>query len=174
MGWLQHFTRSFRRNDKEIARRLHRSIVEKARAAKLFGENRIPDTFDGRFSAMCLYASVLFPRLERAGNKGKSISKILNDLIFSDVDGALRETGVGDASIARKVRKLGERFFGLARAANAAIESEQATESLAEVLKRNEVTSPEGASIVAELIVRDARQLPPVADDAMMEGQLHW
>ena len=174
MSLLRHFKRSNRRKSEEVAKRLHHAIVGKARDPVLFGEDKIPDTFDGRFNAICLYSALLFPRLEKAGEKGQAISRILNDRVFSDIDGALRETGVGDASIARKVRKLGERFFGLARAAKEALESEQAVESLANVFERNEVTSPGGALEVAEIIVQDAQMLPPVADEALLAGKAPW
>ena len=174
MSWLRHFTRPDRRRGEEIAKRLHHAIVEKARAPMLFGDDRIPDTLDGRFNAICLYSALLFPRLEKAGRKGQAVSQALNDLIFSEIDGALREMGVGDASIARKIRALGARFFGLGRAAKDALESEQPAESLEDVLRRNEVASPDGVSAVASMIIQDAQTLPAVADDAILAGRLPW
>lgn len=133
---MQILARMFARKhqDKVTIRALYDHILKGALAAELYESGAAKDTFDGRFEQVALHGALVLRALRKAGETKQA--KALVDTIFSGFDHAYRETGVGDSSISRKVRKLGERFYGLARNLNEALEQEN-QHALTEFLERN-------------------------------------
>jgi cytochrome b pre-mRNA-processing protein 3 len=76
-------------------------------------------------------------RMRELGGEGRALSTAFSELLFSDFDHALRENGVGDSSIARRIRKMGEEFFGLAKAVDEALDTTSPKQALTEVIARN-------------------------------------
>ncbi|WP_169711708.1 ubiquinol-cytochrome C chaperone family protein [Henriciella litoralis] len=136
-----------------IARQLHAQIIAEARRQELFGDARIKDDVDGRVAAISIFSSFVTLRLSQADEDGKAIADLLTAQIFEGFDAALRETGVGDASISRKVRKLGEAFVGIGVAVNEALAGETPKDDLEDVLIRNQIVQPEGSEAVARHIM---------------------
>lgn len=174
MGWLQHLFSSNRQDTAKRAQYLHAAIVEKARSPELYGQDLISDTLEGRFNAIALYAALVLPRLEQAGQKGQDLAKALNDRLFSEVDGALRETGVGDASIARKIRKMGESFVGVGQAVDRALKHDAPVENLAGVIMRNGIAPQAGARSIAKTLHENHIRLRRNTDDDMLAGRISW
>ncbi|MEL6663207.1 MAG: ubiquinol-cytochrome C chaperone family protein, partial [Pseudomonadota bacterium] len=81
-----------------------------------------------------------------------------------------REEGVGDASIARKVRKLGERYFGLARAMDGALEGEEALEA---VLSRNGL-GQESVDGLADYARQADAALAQTSEAELLAGEIAW
>jgi cytochrome b pre-mRNA-processing protein 3 len=74
----------------------------------------VPDDMDHRVQMVGLHAAVLVWQLTRRPEKAlQRLPQLIHTRVFDGFDASLRETGVGDASIARKVRKLGEHYYGL-------------------------------------------------------------
>jgi len=55
---------------------------------------------------------LLFVRLKQDGERGADLSQKLFDAYVSALDNVLRELGVGDVSVGKKMRKLGEALYG--------------------------------------------------------------
>ncbi|MEL6664433.1 MAG: ubiquinol-cytochrome C chaperone family protein, partial [Pseudomonadota bacterium] len=98
----------------EAAKRLADAVFAGARQPGLFLKGYARDDFDGRFQMAALHGGLVMRRLKVLGGEALVVSEKLGEALFDRFDYAYREEGVGDASIARKVRKLGERYFGLA------------------------------------------------------------
>jgi cytochrome b pre-mRNA-processing protein 3 len=81
----------------------------------------VPDTLDGRFDMIGLYTFLLIQRLKREPTPGPALAQAVFDAMFSDMDMNLREMGVGDLSVGRKVRVMWEAFHGRAAAYAAAM-----------------------------------------------------
>ena len=109
-GWLK-------RNpvDKGAAKRWRDAVTTEARLPEPFLKGWVTDTIYGRFNMVTLIATLAMRRLRMAGGDGRALSKAFSELLFSDFDHALRENGVGDSSIARRIRKMGEEFSGSQR-----------------------------------------------------------
>lgn len=95
---------------------LYAAAVRAARAPFLYSELGVPDTLDGRFDLIGLYAFLLIERLRLAPGPGPALAQAVFDAMFSDMDVALREMGVGDLSVGKKVRAMWNAFHGRARA----------------------------------------------------------
>ncbi len=113
---------------------LYVAAVEAARQPYFYAKLGVPDTLDGRFDMVGLYAYLLIRRLssEPAGQK---VAQALFDAMFNDMDLNLREMGVGDLSVGKKVKVMWEAFHGRANAYSEALKSGPA--ELAVALERN-------------------------------------
>ena len=132
-----------RRNRHERAGyQLYGATVAAAREPDLYsvptlaGVIGVPDTLDGRFDLIGLYAFLLIRRLNGLPEPGPTLAQAVFDAMFNDMDVNLREMGVGDLSVGRKVRAMWEAFHGRATAYQAAIETGDPA-TLAAALERN-------------------------------------
>ena len=119
-------------------RTLYEAIVAAARHPVFYAEWGIPDTLDGRFDMIVLHVFVV---LERLKVEAPRFRQRLVDELFADMDRSLREMGVGDLSVGKKVRVMAEVFYGRVSAYETALNGEPS--GLAAALERN--LFPDGA-----------------------------
>jgi len=119
------------------AREAHDRTVRQARTPEFFIAGAAEDTLEGRFDMVVLHAALVMRRLRREGEDGRDLSQALFDVLFSNLDHALRENGVGDTRIATRMRELGETFYGQARALDAALDGETPEADLMAFFSRN-------------------------------------
>lgn len=112
--------------------RLYAEIVNQARSPKLYRSYGVPDTLDGRFELIVLHAFLLLNRLKDEGSV-KQLTQELFDVMFADLDQSLREMGVGDLSVGKRIKDMAQSFYGHM----AAYEEALAKDTLAEALARN-------------------------------------
>ena len=131
------------------AGRLYAAIVARARQPGLYREFGVADTLDGRFEMLVLHVVVLLRRLRELGEA--ELAQAVVDNMFADLDQALREIGVGDISVARKIRPMAEAFQGRAAAYGAALSMGDDGDALARALARNvfagEVAPPRAGAL---------------------------
>ncbi len=153
---------------------LHHKIMSGALNQALFLEHVIPDTFQGRFQMVTVHAALTMRHLRRLGASGRVLSQELYEDIFSGFDYALREDGVGDAKIARKIRGLGEEFYGLARALEVALDSPDRRANTMLLLARNGVCATQHESKVADYLIQADTALSESSDLAVQDGEFSW
>jgi cytochrome b pre-mRNA-processing protein 3 len=93
-------------------RALYARAVEQSRTPALYADLGAPDTVEGRFEIYSLHVVLLLDRLRSQGEAAAEVSQALFDTYVQALDNALREMGVGDLAVGRKMRKLGEAFYG--------------------------------------------------------------
>ncbi len=114
----------FRRGRHERAGfQLYTTTVGAARDPFLYNDLGVPDTLDGRFDMIGLHAFLLIRRLSRDAEPGPALAQAVFDAMFSDMDINLRELGVGDLSVGRKVKEMWEAFHGRSRAYSAELDA---------------------------------------------------
>ncbi len=101
--------------------RLHGEIVAAARDPVLFTDYGIADDVDGRFESVALHAALVLRRLKQLPAPGPEIAQDLADALFRHFDIALREMGVGDISVPKRMKTLAEAFLGRANAYHQAL-----------------------------------------------------
>ena len=127
---------------------LYGKAVAAARDPYLYTALGVPDTLDGRFDMVGLYAFLLIQRLKDDPEPGPALAQAVFDAMFSDMDINLREMGVGDLSVGRKMRVMWEAFHGRAAVYAAAMTAGD-TAALEAALARNVWRGeppPEGAA----------------------------
>lgn len=127
---------------------LYGAAVAASRAPHFYEALGVPDTAAGRFELVSLHVGVLIRRLRAFADKpGQELSQAVFDAMFADMDVNLREMGIGDLSVGKRVKMLWEGFHGRAQAYAAALDADD-MQGLATALARNvwaAGTPPEGA-----------------------------
>lgn len=172
-NWFQR--RGARR---KAAREAYRRLLRHALEPFWYLEGGVPDTFDGRAGMVTLLTSLAIVRLSRIeGPDTAPVTARLNDLVLDGFDAAFREKGVGDASIARKVRKLAEVHAGVGRATFTVFTSPagpgQAGE-VAEILRRNGAVAPGRAAAMAAQLLALQAHLAGQPDEEILHGRFDW
>jgi cytochrome b pre-mRNA-processing protein 3 len=135
----------------DFAIQLYGRTAARARAPDLFENCGIPDTLDGRFDALALHAALVVDRLRREPD-GAVLAQAFFDAMFRHLDLTLREIGVQDLGVGRRIKIMAEGFHGRALAYREALEG--GPTSLAEVLRRNAYGGrpPTDADKIARLV----------------------
>lgn len=100
---------------RRLAQDLYAAIVAVSRRAVLYGPERAPDTLEGRFEMLTLHAVVAMERL-RADAAVDAVGEPFANILFRGMDAGLREAGVGDLSVPKRMQKLAGSFYGRAKA----------------------------------------------------------
>ncbi len=100
---------------------LYAAAVAQARHPGFYTELGVPDTHDGRLELVQLHVILLLRRLQRGGVDGQALGQALFDAFFKDLDRSLREGGVGDLSVGKWVKKIGQQFYARATALEPAL-----------------------------------------------------
>jgi cytochrome b pre-mRNA-processing protein 3 len=116
--------------------RLHGEIMAAARQPALFDAFGIADTVEGRFEALALMSSLALGRLMQLPAPAPELAQELTDEIFSGLDIALREIGVSDAGVSKRMKKMAQGFLGRAEAYRIALSSAD-QDQLEKALARN-------------------------------------
>lgn len=170
------FTRAARRQHERTGFALYHRAVAAARAPYLYTVLGAPDTFDGRFDLVSLHAILLIERLRAAPPPGPALAQALFDAMFSDMDMTLREIGVGDLSVGKKVRKMWEAVHGRATAYSGPLAAGD-VDPLAEALARNvwRGEAPRNAATaLARIALAQHRHLAAQGLDALVRGDVSF
>ena len=82
---------------------LYRAVVAEARSSDWYLAGSVPDTVDGRFDAVALVLALVLIRLEAEGEGARQFSADLTERFIADMDGSLRELGIGDPTVGKQV-----------------------------------------------------------------------
>lgn len=170
--------RPFRRSaENSTIALLYGMIVAQARSAAFYADYGVPDTVQGRFDLIVLHLVLLLRRLARndgaaRGLAGRTLGQRLFDTFCRDLDGNLREMGIGDLAVPKHMRRFAEAFYGRQAAYLAALDAADERD-FENALARNILRHGgigEGARLAryARAVVR---QLDAQAEDALMRGE---
>jgi cytochrome b pre-mRNA-processing protein 3 len=130
-------------------------IVTQAREPSFYRDLGVPDTVNGRFDLLVLHLWIVLRQL-KSTEGGENLSQALFDHFCDDMDANLREMGVGDLAVPKRMQAFGEAFYGRAAAYDLAFASDR--EAFAQALCRN-ILNGEG--------IERARRLATYAETAI-------
>ncbi|HEY3621652.1 MAG TPA: ubiquinol-cytochrome C chaperone family protein [Roseiarcus sp.] len=125
-----------RRASKALIEQILGEIVAAARGAALYEALGAPDRIDGRFELLTLHAGLVLRRLAALGGVADAIAQDLVDSLFAHFDDTLREMGLSDIGVAKRLKAMGSAFYGR-NAAYAAALDDGSPADLATALARN-------------------------------------
>ena len=99
-------------------------VVNQSRNPIFYTELSIPDNIDGRFDILGLHMFFIFSRLKNEEKTAAVFSQSLFDTMFIDMDQSLREMGVGDLSVGKRVKDMGKALLGRIEAYDKAFSAE--------------------------------------------------
>jgi cytochrome b pre-mRNA-processing protein 3 len=165
-------SRIFAKRDdgRDALRPLWHRTVEIAREPRWYAQYGIADTVAGRFDAITLVLSLVLLRMERV-EVLIAPSVRLTELFVDDMDGQLREAGIGDLVVGKKVGRLMSVLGGRLGAIREALP--QSREALAEVVTRNvSLTDNGSAEEVAAAMIALAGKLEGESDARVLAGEV--
>lgn len=165
-----------RRANNDLIEQIHGEIVAAARRPALYAAFGVADSFDGRFEMTALHAGLAMRRIGAIPGMGADMAQDLADCVFRHFDDALREMGVGDVVMPKRMKKLAEAFYGRNKAYAEALEA-ASPDALALALARNVyVAASLDAAPQARGLAEAARQaadaLRGQRDDDICAGRL--
>ena len=117
-----------RRSQARIIAALYGAVVAQARSPVFYADYGVPDTVEGRFDLIVLHLVLLLRRLGQEADPGKSLDQSLGqslghslghslgqdlfDEFCRDLDANLREMGVGDLAVPKRMQRFAEAFYG--------------------------------------------------------------
>jgi cytochrome b pre-mRNA-processing protein 3 len=139
------FGRLFRRDPEAdaIAAALYGAIVAQARNPALYAGFGVADTVSGRFEMVILHLFLVLDRLQTGDARDAVIAQRLFDLHATDMDQSLREMGIGDLGVPKRMKKMTESFYGRSAVYRPLIAGSDKA-GLADAVARN--VFPEGAA----------------------------
>jgi cytochrome b pre-mRNA-processing protein 3 len=108
---------------KAAGRALFDSAAAQARTPALYRDGGVPDTVEGRFECYALHIDLVLHRLKGQGPEAAEVGQALFDRFLDNLDEGLRDMGVGDLSVGKKMRKLGEAIYGRMKGYDAALDA---------------------------------------------------
>jgi cytochrome b pre-mRNA-processing protein 3 len=100
LTWLRS-----RSSSGKTAAGLYGSIVTQARIPAFYADARVPDNMEGRFGMIGVHMFLVLERIRTEGDKGSEFARALLETMMTDLDDSMREIGIGDMGVPRRVKK---------------------------------------------------------------------
>ena len=149
-------------------------LTRAARNPVFFESMRVPDTVMGRFEMLSIVLILYFRRTATAGEPVKAIAQELVEAFFEDLDHSMRELGIGDTGVPKRMKKLAGMFYGRLDSYARALESND-IDALDAALRRN--IHPENTDqvlsmrLLADYMVRAENALKTVPEAVLAQGE---
>ncbi len=177
----------FRRDraEQDVAHSLYLAAVAQARQPVFYADHGVPDSVDGRFDLIVMHVFLLLRPLhgiaqgkdepEQAARAG-TIAQALFDTMFGDMDRSLREMGVSDIAVGKRVKQMAKAFYGRVEAYEEGLAGEDTV--LAEALRRNlfGTVTPmaDHLGAMTDYLRSQARHLTGISADQALSGDLQF
>lgn len=156
-----------RPDDRDALRPTWQRVVDIARAPGWYASLGVADSKEGRFDMVTLVLAIVLLRLER--DELAESTALLTELFIADMDGQLRESGIGDPTVGKHVRKLITTLGGRLGALREALPEGEA--ALIPVLERNvTVTTGTDHAALASAVLALHNLVDQTSTDAVLTG----
>lgn len=159
---------------RRISQGIYGALVTMARNPVLFAELGVPDTINGRYDMMVMHVFLFAHRMKDQDATCRALSQDVFDAFLLDMDRGLREEGVGDISVPKRIKKMTEVFYGRVRAYEPCLEA-QNLDQIALVVDRNvfpDNSNKPGSLALASYMLRLQAHLKSISNAAILRGEL--
>nr|WP_316653519.1 ubiquinol-cytochrome C chaperone family protein [uncultured Gellertiella sp.] len=163
-----------RRHNQAIAIRQYEALTSASRLPLFFTDYGIPDTVMGRFEMVTVVMILFFRRTSTSPTSGQELAQAVIDLFFQDLDHAMRELGIGDVGVPKRMKKFAGMFYGRLESYARALEDRDAA-ALVAALRRNVHPGIEDAPDMTPLalyMLNAEAGLKQVTEDEIATGSL--
>lgn len=142
-------------------------IVAQAREPAFYAGLGVRDTVNGRFDMLILHLWLVLRRVQPLDS---SLSQALFDHFCADMDDNLREMGVGDLTVPKRMQAFGEAFYGRSAAYDLAFAA--GDEDLARALSKNVFNGEamDSARALAAYVRKTSDALSATNDESVRKG----
>ena len=151
---------------------LYRAVVAEARLPHWYLEAGVADTMDGRFEMVAALTALAITRLDAEGEPGRVPAVLLTEVFVDDMDGQLRQEGVGDIVVGKHIGRMMAALGGRMDAYRAGLDGGELDAALIRNLFRTEDPG-KAARTAAAAGLRDFwARLGATPLDALLAGQI--
>ncbi|MDF1607144.1 ubiquinol-cytochrome C chaperone family protein [Hoeflea sp. YIM 152468] len=158
-----------------LVERQYSEITRGARTPVFYESMGVPDTVMGRFELISIHMVLYLRRTASGGAASKGIAQEVVDAFFEDIDHSIRELGIGDMGVPKRMKKLARMFYGRATSYGQALESGD-NAGLIEALKRNlypgQPDSAPSVQKLADWMIETAGMLEDVPEETLAAGHM--
>jgi cytochrome b pre-mRNA-processing protein 3 len=166
LHWLRQL---FGREDETLP--LYQAVVARARLPHWYVEGAVPDTVDGRFDMIAGVLVMVLLRLENDDSAAHASAR-LTERFVDDMDGQLREIGIGDIVVGKHIGRMMAMLGGRLGAYRDGLASGDLVPSLVRNLYRGAAPAPAALAHVEGELMGLHERLAATATSAVIEGQL--
>jgi cytochrome b pre-mRNA-processing protein 3 len=170
------FRRTPKKMNRQIVDSLYASIIAAAREPVFYRDWGTPDTPLGRYEMLGLHMILFLHRTRTAAKPVDALAQDVLDEFFKDIDHSIRELGVGDPSVPKRMKKLARMFYGrMGHYWSALDENDRA--ALGEALARN--IAPDAPETIARddiagYMMGAAAELGEIPDENLLSGSIRF
>ena len=156
----------------------YQAIVSASRRAEFYQELKAPDTLPGRFELIVLHSALCMRRLRADGGpQALQFSQEVFDAMFRQLDADMREMGVGDLAVPKRIKAMARSFFDGAVVYDIAIDASDRP-ALAAALRRivyaSGASAGDGPDRLADYVLRADRALSAQSvEDVVARGPIY-
>ena len=161
----------------EAGRALFKALSAQARQPVFYERFGVADTVEGRFELYVLHLVLVLHRLKGQGSQAAETSQAVFDTFLRNLDEGLRDMGVGDLSVGKKMRKLGEAVYGRIKGYDRAFAEADSAAALEVLIARTVYQDLAGAPAPAPLARYASATVGAFAAqplDQVLEARLPW
>lgn len=173
---FKHLFGTAARANRAIASSIYEQIVAAARQPDYYSAMGVPDTPLGRFEMLSLHMFLYLHRVRGEAGASAGLAQEVTDMFFQDVDHSLRELGIGDIGVPKRMKKLAKMFYGRVASYGDALDAGD-REALAAALARNvcpEVENWQGAPELAARVEKLRDQLNSQEISGILKGRIDF
>lgn len=164
----------FKRQNPAV-RLVYDALVQKARQPVFYMAGEVPDSVTGRYEMIILHIFVFFYRLKDEEDTTRLFGQEIFDTFVEDMDRSLREMGVGYQAVPKRMKKMGEAFYGRVHAYDGAVEG-HLRDDLKLALRRNifpdEIEEPSSIPAFADYILASVEAFQATQISELMGANL--
>lgn len=155
------------------AEKLYGAVVAGARQAPFYGQLGVPDTPEGRFELIALHLFLALDRIKDHGDEGRALTQRTIEAFITDMDDCMREMGVGDLTVSKRVKRAAATFYERSGAYRAALARDDSADLAAAVAE----AMPAGgqavhADAIADYMRKTHAALLSATADSIVAGNL--
>lgn len=159
-----------------IVEAVYTALIEAGRQPVLYRDWGVPDTPLGRFESIGLHVILFLYRTRSAPRPADELAQDVLDEFFKDIDHSIRELGVGDPAVPKRMKKLARMFYGRMGHYWSALDEGNA-EALGDAIARNiapEAPDTVDRAAIADYMLRAAGFLGSMSDDEILAGVVRF
>jgi len=161
-------------NNKAIIDRQYGLLTAAARQPTFYQHMDVPDTVLGRFEMLTIVLILYFRRTASSTRSGQEIAQEIIDAYFQDIDHSMRELGVGDLGVPKRVKKFAGMYYGRLAAYAAALDAGD-SQALMAALQRNihpEEAAAADMAALAAYMMKAEEGLKAVSEETIASGEV--
>jgi len=97
------------------AANVYAKVMKQSRNPVFYAPGLVEDSTDGRMEWLTVHLSIILYALRQHGEDGAKLSQAIYDTMVDDFDIALREEGLSDSGVKRRIKPLAKMFLSRAR-----------------------------------------------------------